>query len=142
MVTLSLCSTGWRLIWRAVGNETSSLAFFIVLAVRILRVLSERNTLTTVLGSVYLKSEFKTSLYRSLQPLLFVFIFLVKDQEVGNTIYQKELQVFKAMALRWQRIEEGFSSTFYYSASFCMLLCSLISLYLGFLPVNGSEDSC
>lgn len=51
-----------------------------MLVVRILRALSERNTLTA-LGSVYLKSEFKTSLYRNLQPLVFVFMFLVKDQE-------------------------------------------------------------
>lgn len=67
--------------------------------VRLLRTLSERNTLTTVLGAVYLKSELKTSLYRSLQPLLFMCVFLVKDQELGNTCYQMELQVFKAMVL-------------------------------------------
>lgn len=41
-----------------------------------------------------------------------------------------------------ERKGEYFSSPFYYSASFCLLLCSLISLYLSFLPVNGSEDSC
>lgn len=52
-----------------------------MLEVRILRALSERNTLTTVLESVYLENEFKTSLYRNLQPLVFVFSFLVKDQE-------------------------------------------------------------
>lgn len=57
------------------------LALFIVLVVKMLRALSERKTFTTVWGSVYLKSVFKTSLYRSLQPLLFAFIFLVKDQE-------------------------------------------------------------
>lgn len=68
-------------------------------AVRVLRALSERNTFATVLGGVYLKSELKTSLYKSVQPLLFVCIFLVKDQELGNTCYQKELQVFKAMVL-------------------------------------------
>lgn len=66
---------------------------------RILRALRERGTLTAVLGSVYLKNEFKTSLYQSLQPLLFVFVFLVKDQEEGNNVYQKELQVLKAAVL-------------------------------------------
>lgn len=110
-------------------------AFFIVLVVRILRTLSERNTLTTVLGSVYLRSEFKTSLYRSLQPLLFVFIFLVKDQEVGNTIYQMELQVFTVVVLTpGIKMAKDRRGDFQYVLLFCLLLYAFVFLNL-FVPV-------
>lgn len=114
---------------------------------RILRALGERNTLTPVLGSVYLKKEFQTSLYRSLQPLLFVFVFLVQDQEGGNHVYQKELQVLKAVILTpgVKMLKEkgrGFPVRFTTLHPFTCFFCSLISLYLSFLPVNGSEDSC
>lgn len=105
-----------------------------MLAVRILRVLGERNTLTTVLGSVYLKREFKTSLYRNLQPLLFVFIFLVKDQEVGNTIYQKELQVFEAVILTpGIKMAKDRRGVFRYILLFCLLLHAFVFLNL-FVP--------
>lgn len=67
--------------------------------VRLLRALGERNTLATVLGGVYLTSELKTSLYRSLQLLLFVCLFLVRDLVLVNTCYLKELQVFKGVVL-------------------------------------------
>lgn len=78
----------------------SSFSFFhSVFAVRVLRALSERNTFATVLGDVYLKSELKTLLYKSVQPLVFVCIFLVKDRELGNTCYRKEQQLFKAVVL-------------------------------------------
>lgn len=105
-----------------------------MLAVRLLRALSERNTFATVLGGVYLKSELKTPLCRSLQPLLFVCIFLVKDQELGNTGYQKKLQVFKAMvltaAIRMARDWRGF---FPVLLLFCLLLPSFVFFNL-FVP--------
>lgn len=115
------------------------LAFFIVFTVRLLRTLSERNTLTTVLGAVYLKSELKTSLYRSLQPLLFMCVFLVNDQELGNTCYQMELQVFKAMvltsAIRMARDWRVwfFSPVLYYSAFFLTAFVFL-NLFVPGLP--------
>lgn len=105
-----------------------------MLVVRILRALSERNTLTTVLGSVYLKFEFKTSLYRSLQPLLFVFIFLIEDQEVGNTIYQKELQVFKAVVLTpGIKMAKDRREVFQYILLFCLHFPAFVFLNL-FVP--------
>lgn len=110
------------------------LAFFIVLAVRLLKALSERNTFATVLGGVYLKIELKTSLYRSLQPLLFVCIFLIKDQDLGNTCYPKELQVFKAMVLTLAIRMEGIEGLFFpVLLLFCLLLPTFVLLNL-FVP--------